>query len=124
VDKGPPLPGHLRPKVTPKKSEYLIFTNANTKRYCYGSDAITSSCTKWVKKKRPRSRALVDAIAGLDNKQRARYLNPPYTIGSAMIWPVRTTDYWTMNRARGARLVIADRMDLTLECIRRHYTGD
>lgn len=41
-----------------------------------------------------------------------------------MIWPVRTTDYWTMNRARGARLVIADRMDLTLECIRRHYTGE
>ena len=28
-----------------------------------------------------------------------------------------------MNRARGTRLLIADRMDLTLECIRRHYTG-
>lgn len=113
------------PKVTTRQREYLIFSDANTDRYCYGSDAITSSYTRWVKKKkRPRSRALADAIAGLDDKQRARYLNPPYTMGSAMIWPVRTTDYWTMNRARGARLVIADRMDLTLECIRRNYTGE
>ncbi|MDQ0923367.1 hypothetical protein QF038_001875 [Pseudarthrobacter sp. W1I19] len=112
------------PKVTTRQREYLIFTDANTDRYCYGSDAITSSYTKWEKKKRPRSRALADAITGLDDEQRARYLNPPYTIGSAMIWPVRARDYWTMNRARGARLLIADRMDLTLECIRRHYTGE
>ena len=28
-----------------------------------------------------------------------------------------------MNQARGTRGKIADRMDLTLECIRRHYNG-
>ncbi|WP_285660655.1 DUF6994 family protein [Paenarthrobacter ureafaciens] len=111
-------------KVTTRRSEYLIFTDAKKERHCYGSDAITSSYTTWVKEKNPRSRALVDAIAGLDDEQRARYLNPPYTIGSAMIWPVRTKDYWTMNRARGASMLIADRMDLTLECIRRHYAEE
>jgi hypothetical protein len=120
-----PLSGDIfAARLTTRKDRYLIFTDANKEKHCYGSDPITSSYTTWVEEKNPRSRALVDAIAGLDDEQRARYLNPPYTIGSAMIWPVRTKDYWTMNRARGARLLIADRMDLTLECIRRHYARE
>ena len=41
-----------------------------------------------------------------------------------MIWPLRSKDLPTMNTARGSRLLIADRIDLTLECIRRHYTGE
>ncbi|WP_442858258.1 DUF6994 family protein [Arthrobacter sp. SLBN-122] len=71
-----------------------------------------------------RPKALVDAIAGLTEEQRARYLNPTYTVGSAMIWPVRSKDRPTMNQARGIRSLISDRMDLTLECIRRHYAGE
>ena len=100
-------------------NEYLIYTDESGTRHCYGSDAITSSYTTWM---RPQS--LVDAIAGLNDEQRARYLNPPYTIGSAMIWPVRKQDQPTMNQARGLRPAVADRMDLTLECIRRHYAGE
>ncbi|WP_059390067.1 DUF6994 family protein [Arthrobacter sp. Hiyo1] len=102
-----------------RRNEYLIFTDVSEARHCYGSDTITSSYTTWVKPK-----ALVNAIAGLDDDQRSRYLNPPYTIGSAMIWPLRKKDQPTMNTARGLRLSVADRMDLTLECIRRHYTGE
>ncbi len=30
---------------------------------------------------------------------------------------------WTINQARGCNRRIADRFDLTLECIRRHYAG-
>jgi hypothetical protein len=41
-----------------------------------------------------------------------------------MIRPVRKKDRTTMNRARGLRLSIGDRMDLTLECIRRHCAGE
>lgn len=102
-----------------RRDGYLIFTDASGDSHWYGSDAITSSYTGWL---RPSS--LVGAIAGLDEDQRPRYLNPPYTIGSAMIWPVRKKDRPTMNTARGLRLLIADRMDLTLECIRRHYAGE
>ncbi|MGO4189024.1 DUF6994 family protein [Pseudarthrobacter sp. TAF60_1] len=97
---------------------YLIFTDASGAKHWFGSDAITNSYTRWM---RPRN--LAAAIAGLNEKQRARYLNPPYTIGSAMIWPVRSKDRPTINQARGTRPRIADRMDLTLECIRRHYAG-
>ncbi|WP_426225122.1 NAD(+)--rifampin ADP-ribosyltransferase [Pseudarthrobacter sp. DSP2-3-2b1] len=98
---------------------YLIFTDASGARHWYGSDAITNSYTRWL-----RPKALVGAIAGLNQEQRARYLNPPYTIGSAMIWPVRSKDRPTINQARGTRPRIADRMDLTLECTRRHYAGE
>ena len=66
-------------------------------RHWYGSDAITASYTGWL-----RPRPLVDAIAGLTEEQRARYLNPPYTIGSAMIWPVRSKDRPTINRHEGS----------------------
>lgn len=102
---------------------YLVY-EANDTSFVLGSDAITSSYTSWSRRK---SKSLADAIATLDKDERSRYLNPPYTIGSAMIWPVRTKDQPTMNTARGfgpSGQLIADRMDLTLECIRRHYTGE
>ncbi|MHA7291176.1 DUF6994 family protein [Arthrobacter sp. MDT3-24] len=63
----------------------------------------------------------------MNEDQKSRYLNPPYTIGSSMIWPVRTKDQPTMNKARGfgpEGKQVGDRMDLTLECIRRHYAGE
>ncbi|PPB48023.1 hypothetical protein C4K88_16360 [Arthrobacter pityocampae] len=102
-----------------RRKGYLIFEDAAGAHHWYGSDAITASYTRWL-----RPKPLVDAIAGLNEEQRSRYLDPQYTIGSSMIWPVRKKDRPTMNTARGLRPVIADRMDLTLECIRRHYTGE
>jgi len=116
-------PGVLfAPKVTPRKSEYLIFTDANEERHCYGSDAITSSYTG-----RSSPASLATAMADLNQCQKSRYLDPPYTIGSTMIWPVRRTDSPTMNQARGfgpSGRLIGDRMDLTLECIRRHSSTE
>ena len=102
-----------------RRKGYLIFTAPSTENmHWYGSGAITNSYTRWL---RPKS--LVQAIAGLDDEQRRRYLNPPYTIGSSMIWPVKKMHPYTMDRAR-VRRQIADRRDLTLECIRLHYAGE
>lgn len=102
-----------------RRSGYLIFTDTSGARHWYGSDTITHSYSTWLKPK-----PLLAAIAALDEDQRARYLNQPYTIGSSMIWPVRSKSRPTINQARGLRSLIGDRMDLTLECIRRHYTGE
>lgn len=110
----------FEPTAPPKRTDgYLIFTDPSEARHWYGSDAITNSYTG-----RARTRSLANAIASLNEDERSRYLKPPYTIGSAMIWPVRKKDRPTMNQARGFRALIADRMDLTLECIRRHYAGE
>ncbi len=115
-----PSPKTFKPEAPDvRRKGYLIFADPSTEEMrWYGSDAITNSYTRWL---RPKS--LVKAIAGLDDKQRALYLNPPYTIGSSMIWPVRKIHPYTMNRAR-VRRQIADRMDLTLECVRLHYAGE
>ncbi|WP_369046691.1 DUF6994 family protein [Sinomonas sp. P10A9] len=114
---------HFAPTApSARRNGYLIYTDTSEARHWYGSDAITSSYTGW---SRPTS--LAGAIASLNEDERSRYLNPPYTIGSAMIWPVRKKDRPTINTARGfgpSGRLIGDRMDLTLECIRRHYSGE
>lgn len=47
-----------------------------------------------------------------------------YTIGGMMVFPSNRVDGLpTINGARGLHRKIADRLDLTLECIRRHYLG-
>ena len=47
-----------------------------------------------------------------------------YTIGGMMIWPRDPVGGQpTINLERGFNPKIADRMDLTLECIRRNYVG-
>ena len=47
-----------------------------------------------------------------------------YTIGGMMVFPGNQIDRkWTINQARGCTGQIRDRFDLTLECIRRHYSN-
>ena len=48
-----------------------------------------------------------------------------YTIGGFMIFPGnRINGLHTMNQERGINIKINDRMDLTLECIRRYYNNE
>ena len=48
-----------------------------------------------------------------------------YTIGGMMIWPGNQIGRaMTINQARGCDRSIADRFDLTVECIRRFYLGE
>lgn len=49
------------------------------------------------------------------------FLCRSYSIGSMVIFPVHPN---SMNQRRGMNTLISDRWDLTLECIRRHYTGE
>jgi hypothetical protein len=48
-----------------------------------------------------------------------------YTIGGMILWPGNPIDRrWTINQARGCIRRIADRFDLTVECVHRHYEDD
>lgn len=52
------------------------------------------------------------------------FRNLGYTIGGSIIFPRKRIDgKMTINGARGFSSKIADRFDLTLECIRLHYSG-
>ncbi len=47
------------------------------------------------------------------------------TIGGMLIWPSKRVDgKITINGIRGFNRLISDRLDLTLECIRRHYVNE
>jgi Family of unknown function (DUF6994) len=53
------------------------------------------------------------------------FLALAYTIGGFMVWPCNPVDgKWTITHARGCTPRIADRMGLTLECVRRFYLGE
>ena len=57
-------------------------------------------------------------------EENEKFFSLAYTIGAFMVFPGnRIGRKWTINQARGCNRSIADRMDLTLECIRRHYAG-
>ncbi|HLU62907.1 MAG TPA: hypothetical protein VKY66_00120 [Protaetiibacter sp.] len=48
-----------------------------------------------------------------------------YRMGGMILFPgVRVDGKHTINQARGTHPLIADRFDLTLECIRRYYAGE
>ena len=56
----------------------------------------------------------------LTENERTRYDRSFYTIGGFIIFPTRPQ---SLNQQRGTARAIADRFDLTLECIRQHYLG-
>jgi hypothetical protein len=76
-----------------------------------------------------------DAVIPTLRKKLARLIEIPeqeleafnaigYTMGGMMIWPSNKVGPMTINGARGFDRSIADRFDLTLECIRRYYLGE
>lgn len=58
---------------------------------------------------------------GLPAADREQYERAFYTIGGFIVFPSRPQ---SVNQRRGTSPGIADRFDLTLECIRRHYLGE
>lgn len=63
--------------------------------------------------------------ARLDETELRQFSNLGYTIGGMMIWPAnRIENKMTINGRRGCHHLIADRFDLTIECVRRHYARD
>jgi len=80
------------------------------------SDSVTPTFTKY-----KRMAHLVDQFRDEDNEA---FVTLASTVGGVLVFPSTIIDgKQTINGARGFTRKIADRMDLTLECIRRHYNG-
>jgi hypothetical protein len=62
--------------------------------------------------------------------EREAFYRASYTVGGMMVFPhdpdgeLGPARALTLNKARGWRADIADRMDLTLDCIKRQWAGD
>ena len=63
-------------------------------------------------------------VASVPSQPLDRFYHLSYTIGNMTVFPGnRIEGKATINGARGMRRQIRDRIDLTLDCIRRHYDG-
>jgi len=97
------------------KGSYLHFTSS-TIELSLSSDSIGNSYKNAAKMK-----SIIKAVPVADVESFWR-LNS--TIGGFIIFPAKKVDgHMTINQMRGVSHLIADRFDLTLECIRRFYSG-
>ena len=78
------------------------------------SDSIIPTFTRW------KSMAhITSQISESENEEFRKY---SYSIGGFILFPAKQVERKnTINQARGITRAISDRMDLTLECVRRHY---
>lgn len=81
------------------------------------SDAVIPTFTRW--------ESMKHVTELFSQEQNDAFMAVSYTIGGMIVFPGnRINGRNTINGARGFNGQIADRFDLTLECIRRHYLGE
>jgi hypothetical protein len=102
-----------------KKMELSLSQNGSLKwgSFRFGSDSIIVSF------RYERQRKLLEELSTTINNYREfveNFLHQTYTIGGEIIFPKHKN---SINQARGTNPQICDRFDLTLECIRRYYSG-
>jgi hypothetical protein len=80
------------------------------------SDSVIATFTRW------KSLRHIAELFPVEANEAFRRVG--YTIGAMIVFPGNRIDgKQTINGARGFNRRIADRFDLTLECVRRHYLG-
>ena len=85
--------------------------------FVLASDTVIPTWEKWAKAS--------SVIGQLSEDERKVFAKIRYTIGGMMVFPSKKIDGGqTINAERGMNGKIGDRMDLTLECIRRYYQGE
>ncbi len=81
------------------------------------SDSVIPTFTGWM--------SMRSIVSQLPKEEIEAFLTIGYTIGGMLVFPCNRIDgRQTINGARGFNRRIADRLDLTLECIRRHYRSE
>ena len=113
-----PLPSGRLFELTPRiQTPYALLHHSDLGTFHLTSDAVLPTFTR-----RPDMQAIIgqQPPADIDALKAMTY-----TIGGMVLWPGNQIDRkWTINQARGCIGRIADRFDLTVECVRRHYDGD
>lgn len=112
-----PLPGGRLFLLDDATPGVYLHHRSDLGQFFLSSDSIIPSFTRWI--------ALKSITRQFPEADHEAFRTIGYTIGGMMIFPGNQIDgKMTINGARGFTRKIADRMDLTLECIRRHYRGE
>jgi len=110
------LPNGKVLELSDKKDGKYLYHSSDLGEFNFKSDSIDGSFY-FVKK--------MDQIhIQLKNGEKDKIFDRFHIPGSYSIFPGdKVEGVMTINQARGCNLKIVDRLDLTLECIRRHYLG-
>lgn len=112
-----PLPSGRPFELETHGSGVYLHHRSDVGEFFLCSDSVMQSFTRWISMKH-----IVELLSDEENEEFRRI---GYTIGGMMIFPGnRIGGRQTINGARGFNRKIADRFDLTLECIRRHYRAE
>jgi hypothetical protein len=99
--------------TTPGK---YLYHHSNLGEFHLTSDSVIQTFTRW-----KRTRGLSEQFSPSENEA---FFSLAYTIGGMLIFPGNLiSGKKNINAERGFNYSICDRLDLTLECIRRHYMG-
>ena len=93
-----------------------LYHSSELGKFFLSSDSVVPTFTRW-----DSMRHITELFTEEENEA---FRTIGYTIGGMMVFPGnRINGKRTINGERGCNGKIADRFDLTLECIRRHYLG-
>lgn len=99
-----------------KISTCRLYHKSELGEFYLSSDRAIATFTKWKK--------LKHITTQIPKERLDKFKEVSETIGGIIIWPSKQVDGLpTINAWRGFNSKISDRLDLTLECIRRYYLG-
>lgn len=108
--------GHWFHLVDSRQGVYLHH-QSELGEYFLSSDSATHTFSRW--------KSMAPIIERIPPQEIEAFRTLGYTIGGFIVFPSNRIDNKpTMNGARGLHHLIKDRMDLTLECIRRYYQNE
>lgn len=111
-----PLPNGKMFKLE-KIDKNQLYHKSDLGEFYLSSDRAVPTFSKWKK--------MQHIINQIPKERIEKFDNLTETIGAITIWPCnRVGEYQTINGARGFNSLISDRLDLTIECIRRYYQGE
>jgi hypothetical protein len=112
-----PLPRGVLFELDATTPGYYLLHRSALGQFALSSDAVMASYTRHI--------AMAPIIAQFSEEEHSAFNTLGYTIGGMMVFPSNRVDgKMTINGARGFLRRVADRMDLTLESIRRHYRDE
>ena len=111
-----PLPSGENFTLT-KISDNRLYHKSDRGEFYLSSDRAVANFASWKK--------MSHIIVQIPTSDLADFIKLTDTIGGIVVWPSKTIDGLpTINAARGFNGKIGDRLDLTIECIRRYYLGE
>ncbi|MEI8374990.1 MAG: hypothetical protein WCJ35_19370 [Planctomycetota bacterium] len=112
-----PLPNGVLFKLNDTKNKVYLYHQSHLGEFFLSSDSAIHTFSKWKK--------LAHIIDQLQDGEAEVFRSLSYTMGGMIIFPANKIEGKnTINGARGFHPLIRDRIDLTLECIRRYYNNE